>query len=366
MMLTKADDFPIHQTPEPIAVAGTDRNFYDRYFFNGQAPDGAAMIGVAMGIYPHLNIIDAAVSLTDGTTQRSVFASRILNHERLDTHAGPVQVVVEEPLQRLRVTIAENTAGIAGDMLFTGRAAPIEEPRFIRRNGSRTLMDVTRMTQGGNWSGWISAAGVRHDLAGWRGVRDRSWGVRPIGSADAQPVVPPQPPQFFWLWTPIAFDDWLLFFHTNDDAHGRAWNRAAVLVSTADGSTQHLIDPVMQIEWAPGSRHARRARLVARLPDDTPVTVDFSFGANFLMRGLGYGHPTAGHGMFQGADAYTSEVFDLAAVDPALPTNAHVQAQVTAVMLLGETVHAGRGVFEQLCIGPHAPSGFAGLFDLAG
>ncbi|WP_293542506.1 hypothetical protein, partial [Phenylobacterium sp.] len=29
-MLTKGDDFPIHQTPEPIAVSGTDRNFYDR------------------------------------------------------------------------------------------------------------------------------------------------------------------------------------------------------------------------------------------------------------------------------------------------------------------------------------------------
>lgn len=365
-MLTKADDFPIHQTPEPIAVAGTDRNFYDRYFFNAQAPDGSAMVGAAMGVYPHLNIIDSAVSITDGTTQRSLFASRILGHERLDTHAGPVTITVEEPLQRLRVTIAENATGIAGDMVFTGRAAPIEEPRFIRRIGSRTLMDVTRMTQGGDWSGWISADGVRHDLAGWRGVRDRSWGVRPVGSADSQPVVPPEPPQFFWLWTPIAFDEWLLFFHTNDDAHGRAWNRAAVLVSTLDGSTQHLVDPVMRIEWAPGSRHACRARLAARLPDGTAVTVDFRFGANFLMRGLGYGHPTAGHGMFQGADICHGETFDLAAVDTAMPTSAHVQAQVTAVLQIGDTVHAGRGVFEQLCIGPHAPSGFTGLFDLAG
>ena len=364
-MLTRADDFPIHQTPEPIAVAGTDRNFYDRYFFNAQAPDGGAMVGAAMGIYPHLNIIDAAISLTDGTTQRSLFASRILCHERLDTYVGPVTITVEEPLQRLRVTIAENATGIAGDMVFRGRAAPIEEPRFIRRNGSRTLMDVTRMTQGGDWSGWISADGVRHDLAGWRGVRDRSWGVRPVGSTDAQPVVPAVAPQFFWLWTPIVFDDWLLFFHTNDDAHGRAWNRAAVLVSTRDGSSQHLIDPVMQIDWAPGSRHARGARLAARLPDGAAVTVDFSFGANFLMRGLGYGHPTAGHGMFQGADVSHGETFDLAAVDAALPTSAHVQAQVTAALQIGDTVHAGRGVFEQLCIGPHAPSGFAGLFDLA-
>ena len=38
-MLTKGDDFPLHQTPEPVAYAGTDRNFYDRYFFiDGYGP----------------------------------------------------------------------------------------------------------------------------------------------------------------------------------------------------------------------------------------------------------------------------------------------------------------------------------------
>ena len=35
LALSKGDDYPIHQTPEPVAYAGTDRNFYDRYFFNG-------------------------------------------------------------------------------------------------------------------------------------------------------------------------------------------------------------------------------------------------------------------------------------------------------------------------------------------
>ncbi|MEM1151334.1 MAG: hypothetical protein AAGI03_12375, partial [Pseudomonadota bacterium] len=34
-MLTEGDEYPIHQTPEPVAYAGSDRNFYDRFFFNG-------------------------------------------------------------------------------------------------------------------------------------------------------------------------------------------------------------------------------------------------------------------------------------------------------------------------------------------
>jgi len=62
-MLTAGDEYPIHQTPEPIAFSGSDRNFYDRFFFNGYSADGETFFAAAMGIYPHLNIIDAAVSM---------------------------------------------------------------------------------------------------------------------------------------------------------------------------------------------------------------------------------------------------------------------------------------------------------------
>lgn len=366
-MLSRADDYPIHQTPEPIAVAGTDRNFYDRYFFSAQSPDGSAVVGVALGVYPHLNIIDCAVSVLHAGQQRSLFASRILHGERMDLRVGPVTLDVVEPLNRLQLRIAPNDTGISGEMLFTGRAAPILEPRFIRRNGTRTLMDVTRMTQGGQWAGRICAAGTAHDLAGWRGTRDRSWGVRPIGAPEPQAVQPPTPPQFFWLWTPTAFDDWHLFFHSNDDADGRPWNRAGVLVRLKDGAEFPLDDARMALAFRPGSRHAGAARLEARLPDGRPVSVDFTIGANFMMRGLGYGHPSRGHGLFQGADALAHEVIDLASVDAANPMNAHVQGLSSASLsIAGAAPVPGRGLFEQLAIGPHAPSGFRELFDLAG
>ena len=73
-MLTKADDYPVHQTPEPIAIAGSDRNFYDRYFFNGYSRDGQHFFAVAMGIYPHLNVIDAAFSVIHRGRQSNVRA----------------------------------------------------------------------------------------------------------------------------------------------------------------------------------------------------------------------------------------------------------------------------------------------------
>ena len=43
-MITKADDFPIHQISKPVAETGTERNFYDRYFFNGYSKALKAML----------------------------------------------------------------------------------------------------------------------------------------------------------------------------------------------------------------------------------------------------------------------------------------------------------------------------------
>jgi hypothetical protein len=363
-MLTKADDFPIHQRPEPVAFAGTDRNFYDRYFFNGYTPDGALFFAAALGVYPHLNVTDAAFSVLSGGKQRSVIASRILHHERLDTHVEPIAVVVEAPLERLRVTIGPNEAGIEADLLFTARAAPIEEPRFTRRVGSRTLMDVTRMTQNGTYSGWIGVDGRRHDVGGMAGTRDRSWGIRPVGAPDTQLPAPFVSPQFFWLWAPLNFPDHQLYFHTNDDGDGLPWNRSMVLVGP-DGGERKARDVRSTLTFKPGTRHASAA-LVEGATADGPVRLEMDVHDTFFMQGIGYGHPTRAHGTFHGPHSVHAETIETAGADEgSLPLN-HIQALVTARLTLPDgKVEQGRGVLEQLIIGPHAPSGFKELFDLA-
>ncbi|KAK0358787.1 hypothetical protein LTR94_033958, partial [Friedmanniomyces endolithicus] len=87
MVLTKGDDYPIHQTPDPVAYAGTDRNFYDRYYFNGYAPGAEedGFFAAAMGIYPHINVIDASFCWLIGGRQVNLHASRGLGMERMDT-----------------------------------------------------------------------------------------------------------------------------------------------------------------------------------------------------------------------------------------------------------------------------------------
>jgi hypothetical protein len=366
MALTKGDDFPIHQTSEPIAYSGADRNFYDRYFFNGYGREGEDFFALAFGVYPHLNIADASFCVMRGGVQTALHASRWLNMERMDLAVGPIAIEVLEPLQRLKLTVDAPEHGLAAQIVFEGRAFPVEEPRFIRRHGPRGFMDYTRLTQNGRYTGWIELDGQRRSVDGFMGTRDRSWGVRPVGARDSQEIVPPQAPQFFWIWSPSNFESGSFFFHSNEDAAGDPWNRRAVWAREGAGlaDLREIADCAIQINWKAGTRHARRA--VVALGGDKGGEVIFEPQFEFFMSGLGYGHPKWAHGLAHGALEVEREDLKLAEADVRLPNHLHVQAvcKVTWRGAAGDK-EIGRGVLEQLVIGPHAPSGFAGVMDFA-
>lgn len=352
MVLTRADDFPVHQTPEPIAFAGTDRNFYDRYFFNGYAPDGSGFFALAFGVYPQLDIVDAHFSCVRGGKQYALHASAEMGQERLALQVGPIRIEVIEPLKILRATI-EETDGIAGEFTFTARAFPIEEPRFIHRIGSRAFMDYTRMTQNGHYSGWISVDGERQDMAeGTAGTRDRSWGIRPIGARDTQPIPGHPLPMFFWQWTPLNLESGSLFFHINADEHGNPWNTRAAWAPDgcgADGIVEGRGSLSSTLEE--GTRWPASGELHLDLPG-APARLTLSPKVRFQMKGLGYTHPVWGHGVHHGPLKVEREDYDLSTLDPAQLDNRHVQILCD----IGGNA-SGVGVFEQLVLGPYAPLG---------
>ncbi|KQW73320.1 hypothetical protein ASE17_10335 [Phenylobacterium sp. Root77] len=359
-MLTKADDFPIHQTPEPIAYAGTDRNFYDRYFFNGYQPDGTEFFAVAFGVYPQLNVADAHFSVIRDGVEHCLHASKVMNMERLDLSCGPISIEILEPLQKLKVTVAPSN-GFAAEIVFEGRSFPIEEPRFMRRIGPRAFMDYTRLTQNVRCSGWIEVDGVRKELAsGSVGTRDRSWGIRPIGAPDPQPPVPMTLGGFFWQWTPLNFADRSIFFHVNADPEGRPWNTRAVIAPDGAGHDgfYESEEPTMdEVSLIAGTRHASTGTLNIPLAQGS-AKISFKPFLTFLMRGIGYGAPDWRHGGYKGDLVVEREDIDLAATNMGSPENWHIQALSRVTLTLpGEAPVEGMGVFEQLIAGPYRPYG---------
>ena len=273
---------------------------------------------------------------------------------------GPFSVEIVEPLNVLRLRL-EPFDGMAADITFTGRAFPIEEPRFTHRIGPRAFMDYTRLTQNGRYTGWIEVDGDRQDLAeGSLGTRDRSWGIRPIGARDPQPMPGAPLPGFFWQWTPINFPAGSLFFHVNNDEQGEAWNtRAAWAGEGALPSEVEEGHGSMRTRLEPGTRWPAGGTLSLALRG-APEQVTFEPLGRFQMRGLGYTSPEWGHGMYHGPLKVEREDIDLDELDPLAPENLHVQVPVRVT---GSDGSAGIGVFEQLIIGRFAPLGLKEFLD---
>lgn len=156
-MLNRLDDYPIHQTPEPIAVPATsDRNVYDRTWFNGYSADGSQYFGIGMAVYPHRQILDGAFSAVElGGRQHAFYGSRRAPDERTDMSVGPFRIEVVEPLRRTRVILDDNDSGLACDVTFSSRTAPIEEARQTLWIGTKRWMDATRFDQFGRWTGTV-------------------------------------------------------------------------------------------------------------------------------------------------------------------------------------------------------------------
>jgi hypothetical protein len=372
-VLTPLDDYPIHQTALPIAhPASGDPNHYDRFWFNGYTEDFYFAAGMA--VYPNRGIIDAAFAVVHDGVQRSVFASGRIPEDRSQTRIGPLTIEVVEPLRVTRVRADAADLGIDADVTFTARTVALEEPRQTMMAGSRLVMDSTRLTQWGTWTGRIAAGGAELPIDRVYGTKDRSWGVRPVG--EPTPAAPELTlPQIFFLWAPINWDDCCTHFLCFERANGDRFVGSQAILQIVDDATptwgtdatargiEHLAGTVANVHWAPGLRRSRGASLRllrhASVSGQLEEVIELEPLLTFRMRGLGYTHPEWGHGRWHGEQAVGSEEHKVEELDNLEPWNIHVQQVMRAKW--GDRV--GLGVLEQLAFGEHAPSGLTGLLD---
>jgi hypothetical protein len=367
-MITPWDDYPVHQTAMPIATpASGDPNHYDRYFFNGFDPNGEFYFGVALGIYPNRRVIDGAFSVVRDGVQRSVFASGRLPLDR-PSQIGPVSVEVVQPLGQSRVRVEAKHLGIEAELLWNPRTAAIEEPSQVLMEGQRTVMEVTRLVQFGSWQGTIDVDGARIDIGPTsRGLKDRSWGVRPVG----EPV-----PGLnalvgggvFYLWPVINWDDRCTHAMLFEFPNGHRWYTSAHSIPVLkpgeptwgpDAPITHAESATYDIGFEPGTRRIARATFTQTyvgVPDDV---IELEPIMSFPLKGIGYLNPNWLHGYDRGEYAEGSDTWKVDELDPLDPTTFHIEQLVRA--RCGDEV--GIGCLEQLVLGPHAPTGFDGYTD---
>jgi hypothetical protein len=349
----------------PMAHTATaDLNHYDRYFFNGYSADGSIYFGAAMGCYPNRHVVDAAFSVVRDQVQTSVFSSRRAPVDRRDaTAVGPIVVEIVEPLRVIHLTVDAPEHGLRADLRFQCNSPAIEEPHFFQRTGVRVFFDYTRLTQFGSWSGWIELDGERLEVRPETvvGSRDRSWGIRPVG----EPFLgaPTGAPQFFWLWAPVSFPSFATHFDVNEFGDGRRWHEVGAIARHGDAPAEMMRTVDYRVTWRPGTRWADRFEYDLVDWDGGISTVTLEPMYEFQMRGIGYGHPQFGHGVWRGESAVDGERLTLPVANPMTRDNVHVQALSKATFRGADgTVEEGVGILEQLAFGPH-PSGLTGILD---
>ena len=160
----------------------------------------------------------------------------------------------------------------------------------------------------------------------------------------------------------MHFDDHLMFFHTNDDAHGNGWNRSAVLVSLKDQQHHKLYDVRFEPRYRPGTQQMAQCSVYGKLPDGRTVRVDLQCGEIVPKQGEGYNHPSWGHGFYQGPLATHFERVDTHNWDLNNLANVHRHAMCTASLhIADEPAYLGQATLEQMLLGEHIPSGFPRL-----
>ena len=277
MPLSPIDEFLAHQTPDTFDhVATSDRNFYDRYYFNMHSSSDELFVIIGLGQYPNLGVTDAFITVSIGSEQHTV--RRVARaRQRPPRHDGrPARRSRSSRASRtLRIRCDDNEWGVDADLTFTGvgRARSRSPTRSAAATGasSRTSPATRRSASGRARSRAAGPHLRRHarplegrarPLVG-RPPGRRARGARASGPASAQDGY-----GFRHDWLPMQFDDHMLKVQIDQDADGHRHRRgvdAGVEPRPGPPDRAHR-SPEVDIDYISGTREIARRR-PSRVPD---------------------------------------------------------------------------------------------------
>jgi len=369
MTIGPADDWMIHQTPDPIRWVGTsDRRFYDRHFITGHSRDGRVAFLTGIGVYPNLGVIDCFGSFAIGDTQYTTRASRELGSDRMNYRdIGPFTLDIVEGLRTLQWRCEPRDGELVSfDLRFDGSAPAFAEPPTLSRVMDRVMEANTRIIQTGTYTGHITVNGERFEVTpdAWQGGRDRSWGVRSIGM-EREPKGIQQAHKVqkdrttLWIWSPMQFPSRTIHFSLSEFPDGRREVNTVreSLHWDQGGIVRDLRDPDHDLDFDPETREMHKGTVSWTEHDGSRRTVSLTpISRVYLRAGTGYGGPDPWrHGTYMGDDWVNSVQFDLtdASITEKIgPTHCMCRMEADD----GEVAY---GTFETQVFGAHERYGFS-------
>jgi hypothetical protein len=371
MRLSPFDDYPFHQHPTPFATAATsDAHFNDGYWFACYAPGWYFCAGLRL--HPNVNVMDGWASVAHADRQTAVRASRALHPRHGELAVGPVRLTVLEPMQRLRLEVAENPSGIAGDLVFTAQSPPFAENRYQHYKYGAVVNDLVRYTQICRATGTLTCAGETLAVGAWHAMRDHSWGVRssmsvPTGIKGIDRTPEEADRRALRLWVPFEVSDHCGFFNTHEDSDGRPLDFEGRL-DYADGRAVALTAARHALVYHPGTRRPRGG--VLELDGADGVTRRYELqasGSPADVQAAGYyggWRDGLGSGVYRGAEVLECDTYETApgageSGPPHVDVTRRLGPTEFPMRMTGPGGATGMAHFEHTISGPYPRYGFA-------
>jgi len=197
---TDLDELFVHQIPELLPHPETrSPHWRESYFFELHRPDAAGdVVFFTMAHFPARQIMDSIqMGRVDGEQLLGV-SSRPYDGDPHTTDVGAARIEVVRPFEELSLWADPEVAPIGLDLVFQARTQPYGLRRGTMRAADEIVWDQCHILQSGTYTGTYTVGGVDHEVDGWVGQRDHSWGVRDHSRCP------------LWLWFQIQFEDGFL------------------------------------------------------------------------------------------------------------------------------------------------------------
>ena len=328
--LSDADEALLHQLAKPFAaVEDASPTWFDRFYFNLHPQGPGPLVVLGAGVYPNVEVIDGYACVAAGDRQDNIRFSAPLGAEgRARTEVGPLRWEVQEPLRRWRLALDAPAAGLTADLTFTARTDPyaVEPIAVAHDDGPRT--EFWHFFQAGEYNGVLEINGQTHAVDAWRGLRDRSWGVRRVRERLG-----------IHMWGGVQFDDWCLAVNYNEDRDGRVTHLDGAWLPVDGGPSAPVVGFRHDLSFD-GAGELESGLVQAELHDGRSFELSVrSLGRGLYMAGAGYG---GWHGQARGVH----EEHDAFALDGSVSPRSLPLGLVDKLCAYSDGDREGFGVFE--------------------
>lgn len=277
-LLTSLDESFAHQLVAPRAVTEHQHpRWAERTYFLLHVNDG---LTVNAGRQLYRNAGNWSVFAAAATPERELCVRRQPPFERGDdpdaVRVGPLALAVEEPLERLRLSLDDPDLPLSYDLTFSARFAPVaHDPTLVEKDGE-VLTHSMSFFQSGLFSGTVTVDGETHEVRDRAGFRDRSWGLRKHDGA---------PRRGFVVFLAAEFEDEALYVLLHETASGRraytgGWSM------TAAGTVDTVVAAEHDLELA--EAWMERGSLALTMESGASRRIEFETQTRLFLSGVGY------------------------------------------------------------------------------